>query len=500
MADLGPAENEVVTLGATFIDNPWAIPESSSDTTYDTEYFDHPGVAITAPAGDGGYGAINYPAASQYVTAVGGTTLTADSSTSRKWDETAWAGSSAGCSQYDPKPSWQTDTDCANRTLDDIAAVADPNTPVAYYDTPTQGGWGTASGTAVASAIIAAAYALAGTPGSSDYPAEYPYEHPGGDYTTPGNAYPSADGLNNITSGSDGTCSVTYLCTVGDGYNGPAGLGSPNGTLSLTASGGQSGFIYAGEQSMCLNDADDATTAGNQIQVYTCKGAASENWTAEPDGTVRFDSDYCMTVTGNGTTTGTTVELDTCAASDGGQTWIPETSGALYNPTSGLCLYDPGTTVNGTQLELHACASSRTEQWPLPYTQPAATGPITSQLKTTLCIDDRNAATTADNPVQIYGCSTGDTAQQWTAEPGGTLQILGGCLTTAGNPPAASAGAEYGTCAAASSQHWILHSDGSLQSGSSGLYLTDPGASTTNSTQLEVDTYTGDPDQRWTIP
>jgi hypothetical protein len=251
---------------------------------------------------------------------------------------------------------------------------------------------------------------------------------------------------------------------------------------------------------MCLNDADNVTTAGNPVQVYTCEGGASETWTAEPDATIRFDSDYCMTVTGNGTTTGTTVELDPCTAADTAQAWTPEASGALYNPASGLCLYDPGATTNGTQAEISTCASSRTEDWPLPYTQPSATGPITSQLKTTLCIDDRGASTTPDNPVQIYACSTGDTAQQWTIQPGGTLGILGGCLTTAGNPPATGANTEYGTCKAASSQHWILHSDGSLQSGSSGLYLTDPGASTTNSTQLAVDTYTGDPDQLWNIP
>lgn len=132
IADLGTAENEAVTLGAKFVDNDWSIPESAGETSYDTEYFDHPGVAITAPAGDSGYG-VSYPAASPDVTAVGGTTLTKDSSVTRKYDETAWADSGSGCSAYEPKPSWQADTGCNQRTDNDLAAVADPSTPVAYY-------------------------------------------------------------------------------------------------------------------------------------------------------------------------------------------------------------------------------------------------------------------------------------------------------------------------------------------------------------------------------
>jgi hypothetical protein len=225
ISDFGTAENEAVTLGAKFIDNDWVISETqlgAEETSYDTEYFDHPGVAITAPAGDDGYGNIYYPAASPYVTAVGGTTLTADTSVPRGYTETAWTGTSSGCSAYEPKPSWQTDTGCANRTLNDIAADADPNTPVAYFDSPTEGGWGEGSGTTVAAAIVAAAYALAGTPANDGDPTSV--------------LYSNASGLTDITSGSNGTCAVSYLCTAGPGYDGPTGLGTPYGTSAFLAS------------------------------------------------------------------------------------------------------------------------------------------------------------------------------------------------------------------------------------------------------------------------
>ena len=92
MANLGKAVNEAVTLGAKFVSNSYGGSESSSDTSYDSSYFNHPGVAITVSAGDEDYGA-EYPAASKYVTSVGGTALST-SSNSRGWTETVWKTSS----------------------------------------------------------------------------------------------------------------------------------------------------------------------------------------------------------------------------------------------------------------------------------------------------------------------------------------------------------------------------------------------------------------------
>src|ERR1035441_10673236 len=92
--DLGTGVNAAVSLGADFVSNSYGGSESSSDPTYDTDYYNHPGVAVTASAGDGGYG-LSYPAASQYVTSVGGTSLST-ASNSRGWTETVWGSSSGG--------------------------------------------------------------------------------------------------------------------------------------------------------------------------------------------------------------------------------------------------------------------------------------------------------------------------------------------------------------------------------------------------------------------
>jgi len=217
ISDLGTGVNTAVKLGAKFVSNSYGASESSADTSYDSQYYNHPGVAITASAGDGGY-ATAYPADSRYVIAVGGTSLNSSSSV-RGWSEKVWNGSGSGCSGYDAKPSWQTDSGCTKRTGNDVSAVADPGTGVAVYDTYQAGGWAIYGGTSASAPIIAATYALAGTPVAGTYPASYLYAH--------------QSALNDVTSGSDGACSTSYFCTARTGYDGPTGLGTPNGITAF---------------------------------------------------------------------------------------------------------------------------------------------------------------------------------------------------------------------------------------------------------------------------
>ncbi len=223
MTDLGTGVNTAVKLGAKFVSNSYGGSESSSDTTYDSSYFNHPGVAITVSSGDSGYG-VQYPAASKYVTAVGGTSLTRSSS-SRGWSESVWStssteGAGSGCSSYDAKPSWQTDSGCANRTVADVSAVADPATGVAVYQTYGGSGWTVYGGTSVASPLIAGVYADAGAPSSGSYPSSFPYAH--------------TSALNDVTTGATAACSPAYLCTAEPGYDGPTGWGTPNGPTAFT--------------------------------------------------------------------------------------------------------------------------------------------------------------------------------------------------------------------------------------------------------------------------
>ncbi len=212
--NLGLAVNEAVALKANEVSNSYGGPESRGETSLAT-YYDHPGHVITASSGDSGYGTA-IPAAFNTITSVGGTTLQ-PANNARGWSETVWDGTGSGCSDFISKPSWQDDLDCPNRTMNDVSADADPHTGVSVYDSYRQPGWLVFGGTSVSSPIIASVYALSGNADSIN-DGSYPYSH--------GNS----TNLYDVTMGSNGSCGDSYLCTAEVGYDGPTGLGTPNGT------------------------------------------------------------------------------------------------------------------------------------------------------------------------------------------------------------------------------------------------------------------------------
>jgi len=223
--DLGTAVNTASSMqGVVAVSNSYGGRESPFSSFY-ASYYNHPGIAITASSGDSGYG-VSVPAAYQSVVAVGGTTLTANPQGSpRPWTETVWSGAGSGCSSYVSKPKWQTDSGCNKRTVADVAAVADPYTGVAVYDTTGSGGWTVFGGTSVSSPIIAAMYALAGSVSSITCPVT------GSPKYAACSTYVHRTSLNDIISGGNGSCSsrVLYLCTARVGFDGPTGNGTPNG-------------------------------------------------------------------------------------------------------------------------------------------------------------------------------------------------------------------------------------------------------------------------------
>jgi subtilase family serine protease len=219
-ADLAAAVNEAAKLGAHVITNSYGGDELGT-TIYESAY-NHPGIAIVASSGDAGYfGGIEFPAASPHVIAVGGTSLTTASNT-RGWTETAWDSGGSGCSTVYAKPSWQHDTGCKNRMLNDVSAVADPNTGVAVFGPDSTSATGASSwlvlgGTSVAAPLIGGIYGVNGA--SQNYGA---------------NLYACIASLYDVTTGATSAfCDPTYACTAARGYDGPTGLGTPNGTTAF---------------------------------------------------------------------------------------------------------------------------------------------------------------------------------------------------------------------------------------------------------------------------
>ena len=272
-AALGAAVDAAVKAGATEVSNSYGGAEGPGYSAYNAPY-DHPGVVVTASAGDCGYfnegcggaEAANFPASSPDVVAVGGTSL---SDSEGSWSSTVWAGGGSGCSIAFTAPLWQLDvadfaaTACdSGRSVADVAAVADPYTGVDVYDsTPTPEGyptgWGVWGGTSVASPVIAAEFALAGGAQGVEYPGSTLYSNIG-----------DAKDLYDVVSGSNGSCTEATSCRATVGYDGPTGVGSPIGLGAFTK----------------------ATSPAN-VSVPTVSGTAEEgqkltvthgNWSNEP--------------------------------------------------------------------------------------------------------------------------------------------------------------------------------------------------------------------------
>src|SRR5262245_15018995 len=231
LENLGTAVNEAVKLGASEISNSYGLPEQvcpSGCVAEGEKYYNHPGVVVTASSGDAGYNnylsecerrgqrcaSPSFPATSRNVLAVGGTSLH-KASNSRGWSEGVWAKAGSGCSQFEVKPPWQTDTGCAQRTGNDVAAIADNETPVSVR---LNGAWYLFGGTSAASPLVAGIEAHA-SKATRALAAHAFYEQP--------------SSLFDVTIGGNGTCTPPaeheYFCHGELGYDGPTGLGTPDG-------------------------------------------------------------------------------------------------------------------------------------------------------------------------------------------------------------------------------------------------------------------------------
>ncbi|WP_202233123.1 carboxypeptidase regulatory-like domain-containing protein [Actinacidiphila reveromycinica] len=291
LGDLGAAADTAVSLGAKFVSNSYGLSgESSIETSYSAHY-DHPGVVVTASTGDKG-NIVNWPASDPDVVAVGGTTLTADAGSDRGWSESAWSEGGSGCSLYEPQPGYQSGlaTGCARRATADIAADADPQTGLGIYDTLGQDGWLQVGGTSLSAPLTAAMYALAGTPAAGTYPVTYPYADQG-------------NHLFDVTAGSDGSCGGV-LCTAGAGWDGPTGLGTPDGVSALVQ---QPGGTVAGR----LTDASGGAGLPGAVITFTAEdGTLTYRATADTSGA------YALTLpAGTYTAAATDFGYDTARAS-----------------------------------------------------------------------------------------------------------------------------------------------------------------------------------------
>jgi subtilase family serine protease len=205
--DLETAEATAVTLGAHIVSNSWGGGGGINQS-----FFDTPGVVYLASAGDSGYGTQS-PANLPTVVSVGGTNLLKQGS---NYQETVWRGTGSGCATGIMKPSWQHDSGCTSRTMNDVAAVA---TGVAMYDSYGYSGWIEVQGTSISSPMLGGVFGLAGNASAQDAAKKF--------WTLTKKKRKKE--LWDVTSGSNGSCGGSYLCTGEVGYDGPTGWGTPKG-------------------------------------------------------------------------------------------------------------------------------------------------------------------------------------------------------------------------------------------------------------------------------
>jgi hypothetical protein len=133
------------------------------------------------------------------------------------------------------------------------------------------------------------------------------------------------------------------------------------------ATGAPSGPVYpqltqSNTQQPCLDDANDSTTAGNKVQLWTCRGDAAQTWAVESDRTMRIGASSCLD------TSGSNVVLNPCSGGSS-QVWAAGANDSLVQQSSGLCLDDPSANTgsgNGTQLRIASCDGQQEQAWRLP--------------------------------------------------------------------------------------------------------------------------------------
>jgi subtilase family serine protease len=211
--------------GATVISNSWLDEEFEGERIYDRHCRLVRAVCIF-PTGDDGHEA-TYPAVNPYVLAVGGSTLSLDS-TGVVMSEVAWSGSGGGISEFERRPRYQSGVNSfAMRGSPDVSYNADIRTGFPVFVGSGlfgQIGWlrtgGTSAGTPQWAAILAVANQLREAHGKRPFGAVGRTTIHSALYRLQGR--PS---LFDVTAGSNGACGA--ICAAGAGYDFVTGLGSP---------------------------------------------------------------------------------------------------------------------------------------------------------------------------------------------------------------------------------------------------------------------------------
>jgi len=487
LGDLGTAENSAAKV-SKFISNSWSGADYPGESVFDNEYFNHPGVAMDFASGDGGnpfYGTIfptTYPGASGLVTSVGGTYLDSGPAP-RTYQEAVWSGQSipglgtqAGCTAGEGKPSWQTDSGCANRTQNDVSAVADAPLGIDIYssssDCNSTGAFGEANdcaayGTSVATPIITAIYALANPSGPTQntYPVSYLYQHAGDS----SDLYPVATGqIGHCESNREYLCNAT--ASLSNGYNGPTGLGTPDGVGAFQNS--------ASDLVSIENPGSYDLTAGTRVTLPAIRAVSSGS--------------QALTYSQSGLPAGMSINA---------------ASGVISGTMPGSAVNDKVTVTVTDGTDTKSVSFNLVGVKAMSSSYHAGVGEVKLVHIANTCMNDPHNDTNVDAPVAIYPCQV-SASQDWSysmpAGPGqpGLITIHGKCASVLGSSDKAGHKViGLVNCSGSGAQQWYLTGDlAEIVNQETGDCLTDPSSTKTVNTQLDIEPCTGIAGQTLVVP
>jgi hypothetical protein len=341
------------TTGVSVVSMSWSGGEFSTEASADfyfTTPSGHQGVTFLASTGDSGSPS-GYPALSPDVVAVGGTTLSIDSS-GNYLGESTWSGSGGGISSFESQPSYQTGkvngTSSTHRTVPDVSMDADPNSGVYVLDT-FSGGWFQVGGTSLSCPMFAGLVAIAdqgralqGQSSLDGATQTLPmlYGLPQSDFhdiTTGGNGtYNATTGYDLVTGRGTPIANLLVPALAGSGVAQPPGISAP--TSASATENGSLTFSSAGGDAVTLSDSQ----AGANSDSLTLSVSSGTLTLASTGGlSVMAGANGSSSMTVSGTLTSLNAAL----------------SGLIYTPNSGysgndslaISLSDPGDSLSASR-------------------------------------------------------------------------------------------------------------------------------------------------------
>ena len=306
----------------------------------------------------------------------------------------------------------------------------------------------------------------------------------------------------------------TVHVTANDGTGASAKVSfriEASGSLTANYHAG-TGLVESYWDSKCLDNAGNSSSNGSKIQIWQCtSGDPSQQWSFAPStspgevanaglsqlGAMKIHG-KCLNIVNNGTANGSKIQLWSCNGAANEQWEIAGGYGELYNPVSGKCLEDPSSSKNnGTQLDIWSCNGGAWQAWLLPGS------PFESAVAGK-CINDSGSSSANGAAIVSYTCNgaSNEKLQVGWAGPYALLMMNGKCLNAMGNGTVNGTEIQLYTCANSSNDVfsanlWYLTAYGQLENAQAQKCLAIPNNSTANGTRLELEDCYGEPGEIW---